>query len=102
MPSLTFNAHVIFWGDVREIGCRHSTFLTMLVLNHELHLREISYRNPYENDPVGIFYESDSRDNLETNIEGNNFIEQMQIQMPQNKYSIWETNTMFLPFFNGS
>lgn len=60
-----------FWrvyGDGREIGGRSSTFLSISVLNNEAFLHGILYQSPKEVYPLCIFYESDSRDNLEENL----------------------------------
>ena len=39
-------------------------------MNNALKLRGFSYQNPKEIYPIAVFYESDSRDNLEQNLNG--------------------------------
>ncbi|KAJ8050589.1 hypothetical protein HOLleu_03851 [Holothuria leucospilota] len=56
------------YGDGREIGGRKGTFMAISTLNDEALLNGISYQNPLEIFPVAIFYEDDSRDNLEENL----------------------------------
>ncbi len=74
-PFLKNDLNVRLWGDGRVIGGRHSTFLTLSLLNNDLYLRNVSYQSPEHTYPFTIFYESDSRDNLEMNIQASNFIE---------------------------
>ena len=76
-PFLELQLYVRMWGDGREIGGRHSTFVCLSILNDELHLRNMSYQNPNETYPFVIFYESDSRDNLEMNLGQDNFTDRM-------------------------
>lgn len=56
------------YGDGREIGGRPTTFLSVSLLNNELILYNYSYQSPSEIYPITIFYEKDSRDNLEENL----------------------------------
>lgn len=55
------------YGDGREIGGRQSTFIAISILNNEASLHGVSYHDPTEVYPLAIFYEKDSRDNLEEN-----------------------------------
>ena len=55
-------------GDGREYGGRHSTFLALSVLNNELLENNVLHQSPKECFPIALFYESDSRDNLEQNL----------------------------------
>lgn len=59
--------HWKIYGDGREIGGRQSTFLAISLLNDEAALHGISYHDPREVFPMAIFYEKDSRDNIEQN-----------------------------------
>lgn len=60
--------HYKIYGDGREIGGRHSTFISVNILNTEACFYNVKHQNPKEVHPISIFYESDSRDNLEQNI----------------------------------
>ena len=60
--------HWKVYGDGREIGGRQSAFLTISVLNDEAFFIDESFQNPNNIYPLNIFYESDSRDNLEENL----------------------------------
>ena len=42
--------------------------MALTVLNNELLLQNFSYQSPKECFPISLFYESDSRDNLEENL----------------------------------
>lgn len=64
-------------GDAAKIGDRHTTYIGISLLNHELILRDISYQNPKEIYSIALFYESDSRDNLEENLAKCNFMERL-------------------------
>ena len=55
-------------GDGREYGGRHSTFLALSVLNNELLENNVLHQSSKECFPIALFYESDSRDNLEQNL----------------------------------
>ncbi|KAJ8042552.1 hypothetical protein HOLleu_13637 [Holothuria leucospilota] len=55
------------YGDGREIGGRQSTYLAISFLNNEAYLHNMLYHDPNEIFPIAIFYEKDSRDNLEEN-----------------------------------
>ena len=67
-PFLPKDIHVRIQGDARQIGNRHNTYIGMSIVNNEMLLHGLSYQNPKEVYPVGLFYESDSRDNLEENL----------------------------------
>ncbi|KAJ8050218.1 hypothetical protein HOLleu_03332 [Holothuria leucospilota] len=56
------------YGDGRETGSRHSCFISLSLVNNELALHNGSYQSPKCIYPVGLFYEGDSRDNLEENL----------------------------------
>ena len=76
-PYLQGNIEVRLTGDGREYGGRHSTFVAFNVLNNELLANQVSHQSPKECFPVALFYEGDSRDNLEQNLirsGGGNFI----------------------------
>jgi hypothetical protein len=60
--------HWKVYGDGRVIGGRSSTFISVNILNNEAFLYDVRYQNPKEVYPVTIFYEGDSRDNIEENI----------------------------------
>ena len=62
------------FGDGRDYGGRHSVFLAMSFINDELYLNDISYQSPKEMYELALFYESDSRDNLEENLMKPNFV----------------------------
>ena len=68
------------------VGGRQSTFLTLSHLDNELLLNDISYHSPKEIFPFSIFYESDSRDNLEENLFNNNFAASFMANHPENTY----------------
>ena len=55
------------YGDGREIGGRQSTFIALSILNDDAALHGLSFHDPKEVFPLGIFYEKDSRDNIEEN-----------------------------------
>ncbi|KAJ8019052.1 hypothetical protein HOLleu_42605 [Holothuria leucospilota] len=55
------------YGDGREIGGRQSTFIALSILNDDAALHGVSYHDPKEVFPLAIFYEKDSRDNIEEN-----------------------------------
>ncbi|KAJ8050283.1 hypothetical protein HOLleu_03423 [Holothuria leucospilota] len=57
------------YGDGREIGGRPATYIALSLLNNELALYGYSYQSPSEIFPVAMFYEKDSRDNLEENLD---------------------------------
>jgi hypothetical protein len=101
-PFLTGNLKVRIWGDGREIGGRHSTFLAMNIVNHDLYLRGVSYQSPHETFPVAIFYESDSRDNLEMNIGFNNIFDQLQSVHPDNDYYLCGDEMFLIKILDGS
>ena len=67
-PFLQTPIHIKITGDGREYGGRQSTFVALTVLNNELLLQNVSYQSPKECFPLSLFYESDSRDNLEENM----------------------------------
>ena len=55
-------------GDGREYGGRHSTFVALSVLNNELLENNVLHQSSKECFSIAMFYESDSRDNLEQNL----------------------------------
>ena len=55
-------------GDGREIGNRQSTFLSINVLNNEALLHGVKFQSPDDVYPFHVFYESDTRDNIEVNL----------------------------------
>lgn len=61
------------FGDGRQYGGRHSVFRAFSFLNNELYLNDLSYQSPKEMFELALFYESDSRDNLEENLCYPNF-----------------------------
>ena len=73
-PFLPVEKSISIYGDGRVVGGRQSTYLALSLLNHELLLNGVSYHSSKEIFPVAIFYESDSRDNLEENLGSKNFI----------------------------
>lgn len=60
--------HWKLYGDGREIGGRQSTFVAVSFLNNEGFFVDGSFQNPKNVYPLNIFYESDSRDNIEENL----------------------------------
>lgn len=52
------NVHWKVYGDGREIGKRHSCFLSLNILNNEAKLHNISYQSPKDIFPFFVFYES--------------------------------------------
>ena len=68
--SIDSNAyrHWKIYGDGRVIGGRQSTFVSISILNNEGFFVDGSFQNPKNVYPLNIFYESDSRDNLEDNL----------------------------------
>ena len=60
--------HWKVYGDGREIGGRQSTFIALSMLNNAAYYHDQSFHNPKNVYPCHIFYESDSRDNLEENL----------------------------------
>ncbi|KAJ8050599.1 hypothetical protein HOLleu_03862 [Holothuria leucospilota] len=61
----------VFWrlyGDGREIGGRPSTYISLSVLNNEAVLHGKRFQSPKGVYPLAIFYEGDSRQNLELNL----------------------------------
>lgn len=56
------------YGDGREIGGRQSCFISLSLVNNELALHNCSYQSPKAIFPVALFFEGDSRDNLEENL----------------------------------
>ena len=67
-PFITSEMVVRLTGDGREFGGRHSTFVALNVLNDELLEHGVPHQSPKECFPVALFYEGDSRDNLEQNL----------------------------------
>ena len=67
-PYITGEMIIRLTGDGREFGGRHSTFVAVNVLNDELLHHGVSHQSPKECFPVALFYEGDSRDNLEENL----------------------------------
>ena len=67
-PFLQTPIHIKITGDGREYRGRQSTFVALTVLNNELLLQNVSFQSPKECFPLSLFYESDSRDNLEKNM----------------------------------
>lgn len=63
------NKYWRIYGDGREVGGRSSTFVSISVLNNEIFLHGFLFQSPKEVYPLYIFYEADSRDNLEENLE---------------------------------
>ena len=62
------NRHIRIYGDARVIGGRTSTVLNLSFVNNELLLHGEAYQNPNAMYSFAIFYESDTRDNLEENV----------------------------------
>ena len=60
--------HWKLFGDGREIGGRQSAFVAVSILNNEGFFVDGSFQNPKNIYPLNIFYESDSRDNIEENL----------------------------------
>ena len=56
------------YGDGREIGGEHSTFIGISILNNEALLHGVNFQSPKDIYPIHMFYESDNRDNLEMNL----------------------------------
>lgn len=56
------------YGDGREIGGRKTTFLALSILNDEAALHNVSFQSQMGIFPISMFYESDTRDNLEENL----------------------------------
>lgn len=56
------------YGDGREIGGKQSTFIEISPINNELALKGVKFQSPKHVYHTNIFYESDSRDNLEENL----------------------------------
>ena len=73
------------FGDGRDYGGRHSVFVAMSFLNNELYLNNLSYQSPKEMFEIALFYESDSRDNLEENLLNPNFIDNFISKCDGNK-----------------
>ena len=59
-------------GDARMIADEHSTVISLSILNNEAVAHGISFQSCEEVHPVHIFYGSDCRDNLETNLQHTN------------------------------
>ncbi|XP_077977059.1 uncharacterized protein LOC144432666 [Glandiceps talaboti] len=59
-------------GDARHYGRKHTTVINLSCINNELVLHDLKFHNPDEYWPIAVFYEKDSRHNLECNI-GNGF-----------------------------
>ncbi|KAJ8018627.1 hypothetical protein HOLleu_43290 [Holothuria leucospilota] len=59
--------HWCLYGDGRQIGGRCSTYLGISILNNEAFLHGVSFQSLKEMFPISIFYEKDSRNNLEEN-----------------------------------
>ena len=76
------DVHIRLWGDGREIGGRHSVLIGMSVVSHELCLRGLSYHDPKDVFPLMMFYEGDSRDNLEENLGKNGFLDDFIKSLP--------------------
>ena len=55
-------------GDAREIGKKHSTVVSLSILNNEAVAHGISFQSSEEVHPIHVFYGSDCRDNLEINL----------------------------------
>ncbi len=82
------------------VGGRHSTYIGLNLMNHDLKLRGISYQNPKSE---SVFYESDSRDNLEKNIGENNSLKHMISSAPANiQFFLEVTRCSWKPFLDGS
>ena len=55
-------------GDGREFGKRQSTFVCLNILNNEALVHGVKYQSPKDVYPFHVFYEGDSRDNIEVNL----------------------------------
>ena len=55
-------------GDGREIAKRHSTFISLNILNNDAVLHGVNFQSPDHVYPFQVFYDSDSRDNIEVNM----------------------------------
>lgn len=58
------------WGDARETGGKKCCNITLSPLNNEVRLHNIKFHSPKEIWPISLFYGSDGRWNLESNIGG--------------------------------
>ena len=67
-PFITSEMVVRLTGDGRVLGGRHSSFVAVNVLNDELLEHGVPHQSPKQCFPVALFYEGDSRDNLEQNL----------------------------------
>lgn len=90
-----------FWriyGDGREVGGRSSTFLSISGLNNEMFLHGFLFQSPKEVYPLCIFYEADSRDNLEENLGYPNCpLDAFFLKKMQNNHTFYITgDEMFL------
>ena len=67
-PFITSEMVVRLTGDGRVLGGRHSSFVAVNVLNDELLEYDVPHQSQKEGFSVALFYEGDSRDNLEQNL----------------------------------
>ena len=67
-PFITSEMVVPLTGGGRVLGGRHSSFIAINVLNDELLEHGVPHQSPKECFPVALFFEGDSRDNLEQNL----------------------------------
>ena len=95
-PFLEEELHLRLQGDARKVGGRHSTYIGVTFVNNEIKLQGLSYQNPKEVYPITLFYESDSRDNLEENIGKNNFLERFLSNSPPNFHFYLAGDHMFV------
>ena len=99
-PYLGEEIHLRITGDGREYGGRHSTFISMNIVNNELILHDVSCQSPKETFPIVLFYESDSRDNLEQNLTKPNFLntffEKLSLSASPKYYVYLSADEMFI------
>ena len=103
-PFLSSTLNVKLWGDGREIAGRHSTLMTMSLINHEMFLRNVSIHSPQHNYPFVIFYEGDTRDNLEINLVSNgiNILENLVKSRKDDTFFITGDEMFLIKLLDGS
>ena len=78
--------------------------MTLSVINNEMILRNITVHSPQHNFPFAIFYEGDSRDNLEVNLvpNGVNILEQLIESKKCDKFFLTGDEMFLIKILDGS
>ena len=94
--------HWKVYGDGRVICGRQSTSIAISLLNNETFYHDLTFQSPKNVYPVNIFYESDSRDNIEENLGISCQLDECFKRQSQDKFYLCGDEMFLEAVLNGS